>query len=196
MKKIFYGLSILIGFYSCSQQVKQNKLIDITSRIDKASGFVDLTLPIVNKNQTDSTYLYIAQGLYKSDTVGIEISLKKNLKAGIVNGEMKNVFVNNGITIKSIGIKSDKLLKSMTELYGVDSIGNQMRNDLIVLTCANLNQQDLDYSSGEYKFKVFMESEDDYAELFVDFDFSNNLILLNEKDLEYRKGVLKYLMKK
>lgn len=196
MKKFFYGLTILIGLYSCSQQVKKNNLIDITSRIDKASGFVDLALTIVEKSQTDSTYLYIAQGLYKSDTVGVEISLKKNLKAGIVNGEMKNAFVNNGITIKSIGTKSDKLLKSMTELYGVDSIGNQMRNDLIVLTCANLNQQDIDYSSGKYKFKVFMESEDDYAELFVDFDFSNNLILLNEKDLEYRKGVLKYLMKK
>ncbi len=196
MKNIFYGLTFLIVFYSCSQQLKQNKLVDITSRIDKASGFVDLALTIVDKNQTDSTYLYIAQGLYKLDTVGIEISLKKNLKAGIVNGEMKNVFVNNGITIKSIGIISDRLLKSMTELYGVDSIGHQMRNDLIVLTCANLNQQDLNYSSGEYKFKVFMESEDDYAELFVDFDFSNNLILLSEKDVEYRKGVLKYLMKK
>jgi len=196
MQKIFYGLIILIGFNSCSQQVKQSELIDVTSKMDKSSGFVDLALTIVDNKQTDSTYEYIAQGLYNSDTVGIEISLKKNLKAGIINGEMKNVFIRNGIAIKSIGVKSDKLLTSMTELYGIDSIENQMRNDLMVLTCANLNQQDLNYNMGEYKFKVFMETEDDNPELFVDFDFTNNLILLNEKDVEYRKGVLKYLMKK
>ena len=196
MKNAFYGLLIMTGLYSCTQQEKQNHLIDITSNIDQSSGFVDLTLTIVDKKETDSTFVYVAEGLHKSDTVGIEVSLKKHLTAGIVNGEMSNVFVHNGIAIKSIGSKSDGLLRSMTELYNIDSIGSQMRSDLMVFTCANLNQQDLDYNAGAYKFKVFMETEVDASELFVDFDFSNNLIMLNEKDVEYRNGVLKYLMKK
>jgi hypothetical protein len=196
MKTIVFGVLILIGLYSCSQEKKAINLIDITSRIDKSSDFIDLTLNIIDKKETDSSYIYIAEGLYNADTVGIQISLKKGLKAGIVNGEMKNVFVPFGISINSVGLASDRLLNAMTELYKIDSINTVMRNDLIILTCANLNQQDITYNSGESKFKVFMETDEDNAELFVNFDFTNNLILLNEKDMEYRKGVLKYLMNK
>ena len=195
MNKTLYRILILFGLYSCAQRSKVNSLIDITSKVDKSSGFIDLTLSIIDKKETDSAFVYFGEGLYKSDTVGIQVSLKKGLKAGIVNGEMKNVFVSNGITFHSIGPKSDRLLSSMAELYGIDSIDNKMRNDLFVFTCANLNQEDLDYNSGEYKFKVFMETGEDNSELFIDFDFTNNLILLNEKDIEYRKGILKYLMK-
>jgi hypothetical protein len=114
----------------------------------------------------------------------------------MVNGEMKNIFIRNGISFKSIGVKSDRLLSSMIELYGIDSINGKMRNDLMVLTCANFNQQDLNYNSGEFKFKVFMETDEDVPELFVDFDFSNGLVYLNEKDIGYRQGVLSYLMTK
>lgn len=196
MYKILFGLLILAGLYSCSGQRSQKGLLDITSRIDEASGFINLTLNITDKKETDSTFIYTAKGLFKSDTVGIQVSLKKNIKAGIVNGEMKNIFVRNGISLKSIGVKSDRLLSSMIELYGIDSINSKMRNDLMVLTCANLNQQDLNYNSGEFKFKVFMETDQDVPELFVDFDFSNGLVYLNEKDVGYRQGVLSYLMKK
>jgi hypothetical protein len=196
MKTILFGLLILTGFCSCIQQKKEHKLIDITSRIDNSSGFVDLTLNIVDSKETDSSYVYLSKGLYKVDTVGIQISLKKGLKAGIINGEMKNVFVRNGISINSIGLSSNRLLNAMADLYKVDSISKIMRNDLMILTCANLNQQDIDYKLGAYKFKVFMETVDDNPELFVNFDFTNNLVFLNEKDIEYRKGVLKYLMKK
>jgi hypothetical protein len=196
MKTILFGLLILSGLYSCTEQSKVNYLIDITSKIDKSSGFIDLSLSIIDKKETDTSFVYLAKGLYKNDTVGIQISLKKGLQAGIVNGEMKNVFVPNGISINSIGLASDRLLNAMTDLYKIDSINKVMRNDLMILTCANLNQQTIDYNSGEYKFKIFMESDEDNPELFMDFDFSNNLILLNEKDIEYRKGVLEYLMKK
>lgn len=198
MKKILFGFLILLGFASCEHKskIESKNLIDITSKIDKSTGFIDLSLSITDTKENDSTFVYIAKGLYKNDTVGIKISLKKNLKAGIVNGEMKNVFVKNGISINSIGKQSDKLLTTMTELYKVDSINKEMKAESILLTCANLNQENINYDSGEYKFKVFMETEEDNSELFINFDFTNHLILLNEKDNEYRKGILKYLMKK
>lgn len=196
MKKIALGLVTLFGITSCSQQNNMKDLTDITSRIDKSSGFIDLTLVITDKKETDSTFIYKAEGLYKSDTVGIQISLKKGLKAGIVNGEMKNVFAQAIISFNSIGSKSDRLLNAMTELYQIDSINNSMCNELLTFTCANLNDKDINYSVGEYKFKIFMESEEDNSELFVDFDFSNGQIYFNEKDPEYRKGILTYLMKK
>jgi hypothetical protein len=192
MKKNLFTFLILISIFSCSQ----NNLVDITSKIVKTSGFVDIALTITDKKETDSMFVYTAQGLYKSDTVGIEIALKKGLKAGIVNGELNNVFVRNGITMHSIGSKSDKLLAAIAELYGgIDSI-KTMRPDLMILSCANFNQQDVNYTSGEYKFKVFMETATGNPELLINFDFTNKLILLNEKDVEYRIDILQYLMKK
>lgn len=192
MKKFLFASLILTSMFSCSQ----NNIIDITSKTVKTSEFQDVALNITDTKETDSMFVYTAQGLYKSDTVGIKISLKKGIKAGIVNGEMKNVFIGNGITLHSIRSKSDKLLAAMTELYGVDSITTTMRSDLIVLPCANFSQEDVDYTSGEYKFKVFMETAEGSSELFVIFDFANKLIQLNEKDVAYRKEVLQFLMKK
>jgi hypothetical protein len=108
MKVNLLNLLVIIGIVSCTTQVKKNNIADITAGIDKSSGFVDLILTIIDKKETDSSYVYRAEGLYKSDTVGIDISLRKELKAGIINGEPKNIFVSNGISLKSIGEKSDR----------------------------------------------------------------------------------------
>lgn len=192
MKKFIFASLILTTFFSCSH----NNLVDITSKTVQTSGFQDVALSITDTKETDSMYVYTALGLYKSDTVGMEISLKKGLKAGIVHNEMKNVFLSNAITLRSIGSKSDKLLTVMTELYAGESVPQTMRSDLMVLPCANFGQEDLNYTSGEYKFKAFMETAEENAELFMIFDFANKLILLNEKDVAYRKGVLNFLKKK
>ena len=194
MKKIKYlGLATLLAFISCN---KSNELVDITSKIEKDTGFIDLVLSISEKKETDSTFVYSAIGLYNSVEVGIEISLKKGIKAGIVNGEMKNAFVNKGISIKSIGDKSNKFLNSISELYGIPKQNLIMKSGEIILTCANLNDKDIDYENGQYKFKIFMETENDAPELFVNFDFNENQIQLNEKDTEYRNGIVDYLTKK
>ena len=194
MKKIKYlGLATLLAFISCN---KSNELVDITSKIEKDTGFIDLVLSISEKKETDSTFVYSAIGLYNSVEVGIEISLKKGIKAGIVNGEMKNAFVNKGISIKSVGDKSNKFLNSISELYGIPKQNLIMKSGEIILTCANLNDKDIDYENGQYKFKIFMETENDAPELFVNFDFNENQIQLNEKDTEYRNGIVDYLTKK
>jgi len=193
MKKILFGLYVLIGLGSCSPTSTKIELTDI-SNMD-TSDFVDIPLKITQKTETDTSYVCIAKAIYKSDTLGIQVSLKKGIRAGIVGGNMDNVFLNGGIAIHSIGIESDQLVSAMATLYGIDSQENQMRNDNITFTCANLNQKNVDYSKGEYSFKIFMESEDDYAELYINFDFTNQLIYFNEKDMEYRKGVIDYLTK-
>lgn len=191
MKKILLGLVVLIGLVSCSQTNTKIKLTDI-SNMD-TSDFVDIPLTITQKSETDTSYSYVAKAIYKLDTIGVQISLKKDVKAGIVGDKMDNVFLRDGISIHSIGIESDKLISVIAKLYGIDSQKNQMRNDNMFFVCANLNQKNVDYNQGEYKFKIFMESEDNYAELFVNFDFTNQLIYFNEKDTEYRKGVIDYL---
>jgi hypothetical protein len=84
----------------------------------------------------------------------------------------------------------------MALLYEIDSIDQGMRKDLMTVTCANLNDQEINYTSGQYKFKIFMETVEDVPELYINFDFTNNLIELAEKDVEYREGVLSYMEEK
>ena len=191
MKKILFGLFVLIGLASCSQANKKIELADISNM--NVSDFIDIPLRITQKSETDTSYICIAKAIYRSDTLGVQVSLKKGIKAGIVGDNMSNVFLNDGISIHSIGIESDHFLSAMTKLYGIDLQGNQMRNDIMSFNCANLNQKNVEYNKGEYHFKIFMESEDNYAELFINFDFTNQLIYFNEKDMEYRKGVIDYL---
>jgi predicted CopG family antitoxin len=72
MKKFKYlGLAILLILISCN---KSNKLVDITSKIEKDAGFVDLVLSITEKKETDSAFVYTAKGLYNTEEVGIQIS--------------------------------------------------------------------------------------------------------------------------
>ncbi len=187
---------LLLAFLvSCENSSNTNRLVDITSKIDKTSGILDLTLSITNNNATDSTMNYTAIGLYKTDTVGMEVSLKKGIKLGMVGGEMKNPFIKNGIKFRSIGAKSDKLLSAISELYGIHSSDLIMKDEVTVLVTANLNRQDVNFDNGKYRFKIFMETEGGISELFVNFDFTNKHIFLNEKDMEYRKGVIEYLTK-
>jgi hypothetical protein len=50
-------------------------------------------------------------------------------------------------------------------------------------------------ANGEVKIKLFFESgaEDDYAELFASIDLRGRRLSINEKDPEYRRGVVRAL---
>jgi hypothetical protein len=192
-KVICISAALACCMLACKPPAEKANLIDITSKLGQADQFKDLVLNITQTSETDSFFVYTASGLYQHDTVGLSVSLRKDLPAGIVNGEMKNVFVHNGIVLMSAGKPSDRLLSAMATLYDVDSVGSKMHSSPMILTAANLNQEPINYNTGTHKFKVFMETDSAYAELFVDFDFANQLIYLNEKDQEYRAGVLQFL---
>jgi len=51
----------------------------------------------------------------------------------------------------------------------------------------------LNYKSGNPGFKIFLEDENDYAEVYVNFDFKKSTISLSEKDPEYRSALIKLL---
>lgn len=170
-----------------------NNLIDITAKLANTDGFIDLILKITETGEYDNEYYYIARGNYKNQEVGLKIHLKKNISAGIVDNNFHNVFLKEGIRLQSIGMASDHLLTAMAELYGIDNQGLSLKSDLPALTCANLNQTDINYDQGEYRFKLFMETDDDSAELFVNFDFTKGYIHLDEKDMDYRMGVIEFL---
>ena len=137
---------------------------------------------------------YDARALAKNDTIGLIIRLKKGIPAGFVNGEPKNMFLSEGIEFRSKGTESDNLLSFLAKNYGLKET-NTVLKDTLLFTCANLNQSETNYKTGESRFKIFLEGEEDYAELFVNFNFSKGIISLNEKDGAYRESLVKLMRK-
>ncbi len=105
------------------------------------------------------------------------------------------MFLNEGTEFLSKGTESDNLLRFLSNKYGFQN-NNISLKDSQVFTCANLNQDKPNYKNGESRFKIFLEGEEeDYSELFVNFNFSKAVISLNEKVEEYREPLIKLMEK-
>jgi hypothetical protein len=197
MRKIAVGILTLFGFCACEHDNKKSELLDIASEIDRTTRFVDLTLCITSCYESENYNDYIAEALYKSDTVGIRVTLKKEPVEDLVDNQPRNRLVADGIILHSNGRSSDKLLQTMADLYGVEGVEDGMRDEPIRLSYRKLGGTHIDYDEGKCKFRAFLaDNGKDPAELFIYFDFEKKLIQLNEKDLEYRRSILTCLMKK
>lgn len=172
---------------------QSSKVIDL-SDLKFEDYFIDIPLTISSVKENEDHFTYLAVGSLKNEQLSITIKLKKNIGAGFKNGEPVNVFIKDGISFKSNGNESDKLLKLIAKHYEINE-ENLILKDEQVFTCANLNQSIVNYQKGIAKFKVFLESESEYAELYVNFDFKNKVIWLNEKDEGYRIPLINLLKK-
>lgn len=191
MKKKLILSILTLGLLGCKDD--NQKIIDL-SNLKSTEAFIDVPLSIVETKELDDYFEYNTSATVNKDTVGIIIRLKKDIPAGFINGEPKNMFLNEGIQFISKGKESDNLLKFLSDKYELQN-SNLALKDSQIFTCANLNQEKPNYKNGESRFKIFLEGEEDYSELFVNFNFAEKIISLNEKDEEYREPLIK-LMKK
>lgn len=191
MNKFVIGILCILCFIRCTSD--HGQLRDITSKMNPNSGFIDLTLNIVERSETDSTYQYILESLYQKDTVGIEVGLKKRLKAGIRNGEITNQHIVNGISIQSIGEKSNRFIRTLSQLYGLETTIAGISDKKLQFPCTNFSDEDINYSDGDYMFKISLSTTSVKPEIYMNFNFTNNTVSINEKDVEYREEVLAYL---
>ncbi len=182
-------------FFACGNSpANKSTVLSNLETISEDEGYLDIPFTIVDSKFINGYKQNKVQAIHQNDTLELLISLKKDIPAGFVNGVPKNMFVNEGVIFESTGERSDKLLTSLSEKYGLDN-GSIAIKQTQRFACANLNQTPVDYNTGTPKFKIFLESENDYAELFLNFDFSKGLIFLNEKDPEYRNSLITLLKK-
>lgn len=171
------------------------QLEEITSRIDPEEGWFDIYMKIVSEIRTDSSYVYTVKGLYKGNTVGLQIEVRSDIGAGIVNGSVSggSGFLADGVTLRSIGSESDNLVTALAELYNVSATEGFTKQP-IASTIFSLNSKAVDLSkAGYYKLKLFYEIADEelYAELFLNINTETKEIELHEKDQEYRSSLIK-----
>lgn len=198
---------ILMGFFSFLFGCKNNgsnaqtnnsdntKIEEITSRIDPEEGWSDIFLKITEDTKTDISHIYIAKGLYKNKTVGLQIEVSSKIGAGIIDGKPdgKAGFVANAVQLKSIGQESDELVKALAELYKQPT-NKSFTKQTISATAFSLNEKSVNLDKNDYyKLKLFFAEDDEnlYSEIFLNINTDKREIEIHEKDEEYREPIIK-----
>ena len=187
--------SFLFGCKDNNTKAQQtDKLVDITSRLDVAEGWSDIFLYITADTKTDTTHIYIAKGLYKGKTVGLQIEVSSKIGAGIVGGQMDSKgMVAKGVRLKSIGQESDEFVKALADLYKFPTT-KSFSKQIIAATTFSLNEKSADLDKKDfYKFKLFFEEGDEnlYSEIFLNINTDKREIEIHEKDESYREPIIK-----
>lgn len=198
---------ILMGLFSFLFGCKNNysnaqtnnsdntKIEEITSRIDPEEGWSDIFLKITEDTKTDISHIYIAKGLYKNKTVGLQIEVSSKIGAGIIDGKPdgKAGFVANAVQLKSIGQESDELVKALAELYKQPT-NKSFTKQTISATAFSLNEKSVNLDKNDYyKLKLFFAEDDEnlHSEIFLNINTDKREIEIHEKDEEYREPIIK-----
>lgn len=198
---ILMGLfSFLFGCKNNGSNAQTNnsdntKIEEITSRIDPKEGWSDIFLKITEDTKTDISHIYIAKGLYKNKTVGLQIEVSSKIGAGIIDGKPdgKAGFVANAVQLKSIGQESDELVKALAELYKQPT-NKGFTKQTISATAFSLNEKSVNLDKNDYyKLKLFFAEDDEnlYSEIFLNINTDKREIEIHEKDEEYREPIIK-----
>lgn len=160
---------------------KHIELHQITLNRDK-KDFVDLTFQIISSESKGDIQNFIIKGKYKESTVGLKVSVNTTKEKG---------FIMDGVHVSSVGEESNNFIKALSELYDEDNINVQMKDEVIFTNYV------LEKTRTSRKYKLFFDNgkENEYAEIYLNINLNDNLIEINEKDLEYRKPILKAFSK-
>lgn len=95
------------------------------------------------------------------------------------------------VILRSLGEKSDMLLKALDEIYETKLSPARMVAQ-IELSAISLDGDPGDLDAGPAMIKLFNETEE-YAELFLNVSLQTKRMQLREKDPEYRESIVKGL---
>lgn len=153
-----------------------------------------LSFQLIESGETDSSTVFLAKSLYKEDTVGLEIEVLKDIPAGVtgqgqVDGEIG--FVQGAIRFSSIGGQSDALVKSLSDLFKLESSGTMTETTIDPLVFSS-NNRTVDLSAkATYSFKLFLDNQEGKeAEVFAVLDTYRRVFEISEKDTTFRKNIL------
>ena len=190
-----FALAVAIG---CSgTKEKEMNLKEITKLVEREEGFEDIGLQITDRKVENEKVIFVGQGMYQGDTVGLKFETLREFKAGALPGgglDSKNGFTSESIKILSIGQPSHNLINALSKLYNVPSVKG-FTDKTVIASAFSLSTEDADLTKnyGHYKFKLFIEEDSDdlYCEVYFNINFDNGTIELPEKDTEYRENLIK-----
>jgi hypothetical protein len=156
---------------------------------------MDVQVPIVSAHSTaDGRTVILAQGEHRGRPVGVELSVRGQMKPGIVGDEIdKTAFYGSGVLVRGMGDLTRHLADVLSEVY-ILPVGIAKPLQQLDLTSIALDGDPMLIETEHLNFKVFHDNEDKlglYFELFLHIDIPAGYVRFDEKDEEYRANVLK-----
>lgn len=157
-------------------------------------GFVDIGLPIVEfRREPDGLVLVTARGEVRGRNVGFAVDIVPGWKEQRTDAR-EIVFYWGWARLRSIGAQSDAFVRLLAELYARPAPRAVMPDRVDAEAAGLLNDPAL-VLEHPTKMKLFFrpDSEQDYAEVFLNIDIPEKKLEFREKDPEYREPLLRAL---
>ena len=188
------SLFCCINKNSDSKGVNNDTIKLVNMVVDTSEGFCDVSLQIISDSKESNSHIFIVKGLYKKQPIGIQVEINSTAEAGIVNNAINNkAVISNGLKLTSIGKESDNFVHAIADLYKFPTAKGFSKAP-ITGSIFNLNEFEGNMDEKKYyKFKVFFEenNEELYSEMYININQINRQIDFHEKDIEYRKPLIK-----
>jgi hypothetical protein len=135
-----------------------------------------------------------AQGTYRGRTVGVEITVRGQMKPGIVKDDIdREAFYDKGVVVRGTGDITRHLADVFAEVY-ITAITDAEPLVQLDLTSFALDGDPMLIETEHLNFKVFHDDDDKrglYFEMFLHVDIPSGYVRFDEKDEEYRENVVK-----
>jgi hypothetical protein len=166
--------------------------------VDESDGFVDFRFPVVDSKISDDGETDVTVG---GILLGRPVELHFHVRSGILPNDLsddaKSVHaLGDGIKMSLIGATGVNFARAISQLYKSDRSSFHMPLEFS-FTAVALEGDPAKIASEPVKFKLFHETDSTdeeegpaYFEMFLNLHLPLGLVALNEKDTDFRVGVL------
>lgn len=165
---------------------------DVT--VSTKEGFVDVDLPITElKKNPDGIVTVVARGKVEGAVVGLIVDILPEWHGKDVE-EGGPTFFWGKARYRSLGEESDRFLAFLSKSYDLEAPRGKMASRIDV-TAVGLNDNPERLMEAPIRMKFFLaeDSEENYSEVFTNVDVEKRILEFHEKDLEYRKPLVRVL---
>ena len=166
--------------------------------VDTSDGFVDFRIPVIQSRVSEGGEAFITvAGILLGQVAEISFSLRAGMLPNDFDAE--NVTLNvlhDAIGMSLTGIGGKNFASALTSLYGSPRSSFLLPLSLS-FTAVALAGNPARIDTEIVKFKLFHETGStdeeegpEYFELFLNVDLPSGFVELNEKDTDFRSGVL------
>jgi hypothetical protein len=181
-----------IGFFGLGGIWMIAKQIHNMATHKRQPDFVDVDLPLteLSKNAAGE-YHATAQGIVDGRLIGFSVLLRSQWDARPNAGF---TLYSGTVVLRAIGDVSDAFVGLLAARYDVPLSMQRMLPE-VEARAVGLNSDPREVALRTVSLKLFFhpDSEDRYAEVFLNIDPAQRVVQLREKDLEYRGNVLRAL---
>lgn len=170
---------------------ERNTSRDSSLVIKANDGWHDFVLKIVDTKESSEAVTYTAKAMQNGSQVGLAVSLPK--------GKLSKNGMGKGLILTRTGPESDRLIELMAYLYKVEHPGHLRFRESVSVEYGNLDvfaahnngtPPPSDLTTGKHKLFFNPDSDEEYAELYLNIDREQGTIEIAEKDEEYRPQVI------